>query len=80
MMIADLVDQEDLREYLLQTGAPIPAGISAQEAVSITLAWLQTQPAGKRQQVDQLAQQLMLKPEYLLPAVKSALDVLLTQR
>ncbi len=80
MMIADLVDQEDLREYLLQTGAPIPAGVSAQEAVSIALGWLCTQPVAKRHQVDHMAQQLMTKPEYLLPEVKSALEILLMQR
>ncbi|OZG70074.1 hypothetical protein BTA51_27720 [Hahella sp. CCB-MM4] len=80
MMIADLVDQEDLCNYLLQIGAPIAQGSDPRQAVETTLSWLQTQPADKRRDVDRMAQQLMSKPELLLPAVKSALESLLTRR
>ncbi|WP_020405193.1 hypothetical protein [Hahella ganghwensis] len=80
MMIADLVDQDDLYNYLLQIGAPVAKGSDPRQAVETTLGWLQTQPAEKRMEVDRMAQQLMKKPELLLPAVKAAVEALLTRR
>ncbi len=80
MMIADLVDQDDLCNYLLQLGAPIAQGSDPRQAVEATLTWLHSQPVDKRKEVDRLAQQLMSKPELLLPAVRSALENLLTRR
>ncbi len=75
MMYADLIDQEDFRERLVQMGVPVASGADAESCCRQLLNWLsQPQGAASRAQATALVQQLRAQRELMLPDVARALD------
>ncbi|GGO84704.1 hypothetical protein GCM10011348_31540 [Marinobacterium nitratireducens] len=75
MMYADLIDQEDFRERLVQMGVPVAGGADAESSCRQLLNWLgQPQGASSRAQAKALVQQLRSQRELLLPDVARAVD------
>ncbi len=74
MMIADLIDQDDLFDHLKVLGLPLEQAESADHCCRTTAQWLAGADADTRAAVGQLVAQLLAQQNLLLPEVKLALE------
>ncbi|MCV6587730.1 MAG: hypothetical protein OIF57_01700 [Marinobacterium sp.] len=77
MMIADLVDQDDLCQRLSLLGAPVVAEQDVMQMCETTARWLASADAASCQAVQQLLDELMAQQGLLHPDVLTALQAFL---
>lgn len=74
MMIADLVDQDDLFDHLKALGLPLEQADSAEHCCQVAAQWLEGADEPTRAAVAQLVDELLAQQNLLLPEVKVALE------
>jgi len=74
MMIADLVDQDDLFDHLKALGLPLEQAESADHCCQAAAQWLASADDATRAAVAQLVGELLAQQNLLLPEVKVALE------
>ncbi|MDO6561938.1 hypothetical protein Q4488_00940 [Amphritea sp. 1_MG-2023] len=77
MMITELIDQDDYRDWLIQAGIPLPTEIdSPAECSAAALRWLETQDDGIRAEFKAAVTAFNTKRSIMLPVVQAALCLL----
>ncbi|MBU2967005.1 hypothetical protein Q4508_17585 [Amphritea sp. 2_MG-2023] len=77
MMITELIDQDDYRDWLMQAGVPVLAeSDSPIQCSEAALRWLETQDDGIRAQFKVAVAEFNEKRPIMLPAVQEALCLL----
>ncbi|WP_417224128.1 hypothetical protein [Amphritea sp.] len=77
MMITELIDQDDYRDWLMQVGIPLPAEVdSPAECSAVALRWLEAQNDGIRAEFRAAFTEFNAKRPIMLPAVQEALCLL----
>lgn len=74
MMIADLVDQDDLFDHLKALGLPLEQADSADHCCQMAAQWLAGADEATCAAVAQLVDALLAQQNLLLPEVKVALE------
>ena len=73
MMIADLLDQEDLRERFSSLGIPVTSEQSPEACCRAALAWRTEQNRERKRQLDDVIKAMIQHQDMLLPEIKEAL-------
>ncbi|WP_428242638.1 hypothetical protein [Gynuella sp.] len=74
MMIADLLDQEDLRDRFLSLGIPVTQEQSPDACCRAALAWRTEQDRERKQALDEVIRLLIRNSDSLLPEIKTAIQ------
>jgi len=74
MMIADLIDQDDLYQRLSALGAPLVAGQAPEQICELTARWLASADPNTGASVQLLLDELMAQKDLLHPEVLAALQ------
>lgn len=74
MMIADLIDQDDLYQHFTHRGVPLEAPESADHCCQQVALWLGSADPASRAAVNQLVSELLAQQNLLLPEIKEALE------
>ncbi|MBY4678384.1 hypothetical protein [Marinobacterium arenosum] len=79
MMIADLIDQDDLYERFSCIGVPLRQDSDPATQCRQAACWFEKQDAERRSAMIKLMDELVAKRELMLPEVRQALDTYLAE-